>query len=160
MRVNGPGCPASLLTSARSGVAFESPALLARKVDREVRCPAGNGRPGSPAHVRSVYLPPWRGKQIGDCDCPESSRASALRVRLSPSPLIGSASRLATAPGLNPGELRPWGFNSLRFRWPLPNRRRGRSDKAVAAGFDSQVANYGEIAQSAERPTHSVGTAR
>jgi hypothetical protein len=81
-------CPASLLTSARSGVPFESAALLAWKVDREVKCPAGNGWPGSPAHVRSVYLPPRRGNPIGDGTGSENRRASALRVRFSPSLLM------------------------------------------------------------------------
>ena len=55
-RANGPGRPASLLTSARYGVAFESPALLSWKVDREVKCPAGNGWPGSP-RTRSIRVP-------------------------------------------------------------------------------------------------------
>jgi hypothetical protein len=29
-----------------------------------------------PTRVRSARLPPWRGKQTGDCTCPESRRAS------------------------------------------------------------------------------------
>ena len=46
---------------------------------------------------------------------PQGNRAFFLKLTVLLS-AHGSASRLATAAGLNPVELRPWAFDSPRFR--------------------------------------------
>jgi hypothetical protein len=107
---------------AGNTVAIVSPALLAWKVDQEVKCPAGNGWPGSPAHVRTVYLPPWRVNLSGDGRRPESGWA---RRRWDSSSLLSS---MEGAPPARERALKvrggreAAGLDTSTFRWPLLNR--------------------------------------
>jgi hypothetical protein len=114
---------ASLLTSARV-TPWASIAPLSALEDEPGGYPAPAGNRAVPrgmgvgiSVLRSRKMkPPWRRSPI-------RIRVRRVTARGSgpPSSARGSASRLVTAPGLNPGELRPWGFNSLRFRWPRPS---------------------------------------
>jgi hypothetical protein len=65
-------------------------------------------------------------------------------VRVHPNPLHGEASRLATAPGLNPDEPKwPWGFDSLPLRHAAPSRMSAKE--------------YGEVGTLASPPGRNPG---
>jgi hypothetical protein len=89
---------------AAPAVSFEYCALRSWKVDRGNGARLeGSGQGESPAHVRSVYLPPWRMKPSGYGRPFEAGWAGNRWDSSSPSSAQGCAIRLLTAPGSNPG---------------------------------------------------------